>query len=88
MGSVSKDGVMPKSSSVGKFLAITGVAIVLTLFLASSATYAEDDTIGSDEYRISCMSCHGVGGRAEVAAHGERTKPVWDNRNLAKQRGV
>jgi mono/diheme cytochrome c family protein len=56
---------MPRSLSISKLLATVGVAVVLTLFLASSAAYAEDDTIGSDEYRISCMSCHGVGGRGD-----------------------
>lgn len=63
MGGVPKEGIMLKSITTGRLLAMVGVAIALTLLLVSSAAYAEEDTVGSDEYRISCMSCHGVGGR-------------------------
>jgi len=33
--------------------------------LAASNAFAEDETIGSDEYRASCISCHGPGGRGD-----------------------
>ena len=54
---VSKEGVMQKPTSTTKVIAMAGLAIVLALFLASSAAFAEEETIGSDEYRMSCMSC-------------------------------
>jgi mono/diheme cytochrome c family protein len=44
-------------------------AAALTAALAAvfniNLAQAEEETIGSDEYRISCMSCHGVGGRGD-----------------------
>ena len=54
---------MLKTISITRLALITGAVVALTLFLASSAAHAEEDTIGADEYRISCLSCHGVGGR-------------------------
>lgn len=36
----------------------------LALMFVTSVN-AEEDTIGSDEYRTSCLSCHGVGGRGD-----------------------
>jgi mono/diheme cytochrome c family protein len=56
------EGGTMKAKSTARWIGLVGIAIALTLFLASSAAHAEDDTIGADEYRISCMSCHGVGG--------------------------
>lgn len=43
---------MTNTISTARLLTMAGVAVALTLFLASSAAYAEDETIGSDEYRI------------------------------------
>ncbi|MCP4994290.1 MAG: cytochrome c [Gammaproteobacteria bacterium] len=31
----------------------------------SGVVFAEEELIGSDEFRISCVSCHGVGGRGD-----------------------
>jgi len=48
-----------------KFLkpGITGVMAIATL--AAGTAFAEEETIGSDEYRTSCLSCHGAGGRGD-----------------------
>lgn len=46
-----------------RYAAIGLVALFAMLFATSVA--AEGDTIGSDEYRVSCLSCHGVGGRGD-----------------------
>lgn len=46
-----------------KFALIGIVAAVFLLFATSVG--AEEETIGSDEYRVSCLSCHGVGGRGD-----------------------
>lgn len=78
---------MTSTISTARLLTMAGVAVALTLFLASSAAYAEDETIGSDEYRISCMSCHGVGGRGDgVLAKFLTVKPT-DLTSLAKNNG-
>ena len=97
----------------------SGLAIALSGAMLCGVVQAEEDTIGSDEYRISCLNCHGVGGRGDgplakfltlkptdltslaknnggeypylrvflmidgredVAAHGDRSMPVWGNR--------
>jgi len=76
-----------KAKSTARFLGMAGIAVALTLFLASSAAHAEDDTIGSDEYRISCMSCHGVGGRGDGALAKFLTVKPTDLTSLAKNNG-
>ncbi len=97
----------------------TALSAALSTAMLCGIAQAEEDTIGSDEYRISCLNCHGVGGRGEgplakfltvkptdltslaknnggeypylkvflmidgredVAAHGDRSMPVWGNR--------
>ncbi len=44
-------------------LKLLGLALLASVSFASSQTAAEEDTIGSNEFRISCASCHGVGGK-------------------------
>jgi len=78
---------MSNTKSFGRLVAMLGVAVVLTLFLASSAAQAEDDTIGSDEYRTSCLSCHGVGGRGDGPLAKFLTVKPTDLTALAKNNG-
>lgn len=78
---------MLTSIRIGRSLAAGGIAAVFTLFLASGAAYAEDDTIGSDEYRTSCMSCHGVGGRGNGPLAKYLTVKPTDLTMLAKNNG-
>ena len=78
---------MMKTLSSTKLLTMAGVAVALTPFLASSAAYAEEDTIGSDEYRISCMSCHGVGGHGNGPLAKFLTVKPTDLTSLAKNNG-
>lgn len=40
-----------------------GLALIASVSFASNQAVAEKDTIGSEEFRISCASCHGVGGK-------------------------
>ena len=40
-----------------------GLLIVVVLLMGLSDVVAEEDLIGAEEYRISCLSCHGVGGK-------------------------
>ena len=56
---------MKESLSTTRMLVIAVVTVALALFFASSVAVAEDEIIGSDEYRTSCLSCHGVGGRGD-----------------------
>ena len=44
---------------------IGGAIFIIGTVLWSSAVIAEEDTIGAEEYRISCLVCHGVGGRGD-----------------------
>ena len=40
-----------------------GLLLGIVLFAGITDVEAEEDLIGADEYRVSCMSCHGVGGK-------------------------
>ncbi|MDJ0637760.1 MAG: cytochrome c [Paracoccaceae bacterium] len=46
----------------GLKMCLGGTAIVLAL---GSSAYAEEELIGADEYRHSCLACHGVGGKGD-----------------------
>ena len=54
-------GLFPKPKLAG-FL---GAVLVFGGSLISGGVIAEEGTIGADEYRISCLSCHGVGGKGD-----------------------
>jgi len=49
-----------KLLSVCKFLASS---LIIALLLGVSDLVAGEELIGSDEYRTSCLSCHGVDGK-------------------------
>ena len=76
-----------KPISATKLFMMAAITVAATLFLASSAAYAEDDTIGADEYRISCMSCHGVGGGGDGPLAKFLTVKPTDLTSLAKSNG-
>ena len=78
---------MLKNTSIGKLMLMAGIAVALTLFLVSSAAHAEDDTVGSDEYRVSCLSCHGTGGRGNGPLAQYLTVKPTDLTTLAKNNG-
>ena len=78
---------MSQLKSFSEVLALIGVAMVLALFLVSSAAHAEEETIGSDEYRMSCLSCHGVGGRGDGPLAKFLTVKPTDLTSLAKNNG-
>ncbi len=40
-----------------------GLLLIFLLFFGVANVGAEEELIGSDEYRISCLSCHGAGGK-------------------------
>ena len=42
-----------------------GLILIVALFFVITDAIAEEELIGADEYRISCLSCHGVGGKGD-----------------------
>lgn len=67
---------------------LKGLLVAALVFLiAESAAVAEEDTIGSDEYRVSCLSCHGVGGRGDGPLAKYLTVKPTDLTGLAKNNG-
>lgn len=65
---------MSETFSVTKCTSLCGLGILLSLAFGSTSLAAGDQTsgskeyrieeaIGSKEYRISCLNCHGVGGK-------------------------
>lgn len=65
---------------------LVGVVAVAALWAFSTAV-AEEETIGSDEYRTSCLSCHGVGGRGDGPLAKFLTVQPTDLTALAKNNG-
>jgi len=54
-------GLIPKSG----LAACVGAGLLLAGAVFSGNGFAEEDVIGAEEYRISCLSCHGVGGKGD-----------------------
>jgi mono/diheme cytochrome c family protein len=77
---------MWKTSNWPVKMGLIGLVTALSLLFATSAG-AEEDTIGSDEYRISCLSCHGVGGRGDGPLAKFLTVKPTDLTMLAKNNG-
>ena len=46
----------------GLKLSAAGMAMLLAV---GSSVHAEEEVIGAEEYRASCLSCHGVGGEGD-----------------------
>ena len=73
-------------SHVSAKLALIGIVTAL-LLLFSTSVAAEEDTIGSDEYRVSCLSCHGAGGRGDGPLAQFLTVKPTDLTSLARNNG-
>lgn len=56
---------MTQFISAKKIAKSYGVGLIAVLTLGVGNVMAEEGTIGADEYRMSCLSCHGVGGRGD-----------------------
>jgi hypothetical protein len=50
---------------VSRFATTVGVATLIGISLARNVVFAEEGEIGADEYKMSCLSCHGVGGHGD-----------------------
>ncbi len=44
---------------------VVAVALVASCMLGFTTANAEEELIGSNEYRVSCASCHGIGGKGD-----------------------
>jgi mono/diheme cytochrome c family protein len=67
--------------------AVLLILVTLFVLLAATSVAAEEETIGSDEYRISCLSCHGVGGRGDGPLAKFLTVKPTDLTTLARNNG-
>ena len=54
---------MIRTSILQNIFISLGLLLGIVLFAGITDVEAEEDIIGADEYRVSCMSCHGVGGK-------------------------
>jgi mono/diheme cytochrome c family protein len=64
-----------------------GFAGALATAMLCGIAQAEEETIGSDEYRVSCLNCHGVGGRGDGPLAKFLTVKPTDLTTLAKNNG-
>lgn len=67
--------------------AVSMVLVILFALFVATSVAAEEETIGSDEYRISCLSCHGVGGRGDGPLAKFLTVQPTDLTTLARNNG-
>lgn len=84
---MKKGETMLRLSSIREILDKRQMVLMLTALVVGGMALAEEDTIGSDEYRISCMSCHGVGGEGNGAIAKFLTVKPTDLTQLAKNNG-
>jgi len=56
---------MPKTVSLKKTARMSSFVLILAMSLGVNNALAEEELIGSDEFRASCVSCHGVGGKGD-----------------------
>jgi len=63
------------------------LALLLSGSLLNVAAFAEEEIIGSNEYRISCLSCHGVGGKGDGPIAKFLTVKPTDLTQLANNNG-
>jgi len=75
---------MSKAILLKKTTKIFGLVFLLAIPLGVSSVAAEEELIGSDEFRISCVSCHGVGGKGDGPMAGFLTPKPADLTVLAK----
>lgn len=76
------------SSMFQNFIKSIGLLLFVVLFMGlGDAAVAEEELIGSDEYRISCASCHGIGGKGDGPMAKFLTKKPTDLTTIAKNNG-
>ncbi|WP_372836422.1 cytochrome c [Pontibacterium sp.] len=78
---------MIKAISLKETMKTVGLILLLTTPLGISEVSAEEELIGSDEFRTSCISCHGVGGKGDGPMAKFLTVKPADLTQLAKNNG-
>lgn len=73
--------------NVIKCIRYCGLVMLLGVAFGSRTIVAEEETIGADEYRISCLNCHGPGGKGDGPMAELLTKKPSDLTLLAKNNG-
>jgi mono/diheme cytochrome c family protein len=74
-------------SKLHDYIKLSSLVVLLVLVSASTAAFGEEELIGSDEYRISCLSCHGVGGKGDGPMAKYLTIKPTDLTQLSKNNG-
>lgn len=75
---------MSKVIPLKRIAKVGGLFIVLSTLLSIGNVTAADELIGADEFRASCVSCHGVGGKGDGAMAEFLTPKPADLTVLAK----
>ena len=70
-----------------KRVTIFGSIFLLLGAFSYSGIVAEEELIGSEEYRISCLNCHGVGGKGDGPMMPLLTKKPSNLTMLSKNNG-
>ena len=78
---------MFKSFIVDKLARYVGAALLATAVFQTGNLMAEEELIGSDEFRTSCAFCHGVGGRGDCPVAEFLTKKPSDLTALSTNNG-
>ncbi len=75
---------MFRSVNIKKCVTYCGSFFLVFAAFQYSSVVAEEELIGSEEYRISCLNCHGVGGQGDGPMTGLMTQKPTDLTVLAK----
>jgi len=78
---------MSRSIKLKKIGEVGGLVLLASTLFSVGAAFAEEELIGSDEFRISCASCHGVGGKGNGPMAKFLTPKPTDLTVLAKNKG-
>ena len=64
-GIVNQGGGIKMSNSVlmRRIIKFSILTLLMGVLFVISEAVAEEDLVGASEYRTSCLSCHGVGGK-------------------------
>jgi len=68
-------------------IAVSGGTVSAEDVTMGGSKYRISETIGSDEYRVSCLNCHGEGGKGDGPMMDLLTKKPSDLTVLAKNNG-
>ena len=82
-----KGGCTMNNFDIRTFVKYFSLIVLLFAAFQYSSVLAEEELIGSDEYRQSCLNCHGVGGKGNGPMAEYLTKKPTDLTMLSKNFG-